>query len=106
MHCSKRGKVQTQMLPPCRSELIQHWKRANYQYRVWCLRLENDPTYEPIDEDRWCFVNEGNNDVISIKWMDCKPAPDEVSKCITLSLIQTKIFTVLILCIYFFHILI
>ena len=34
MYCSKRGKVQTQMLPPCRSALIQHCKLANYQCRV------------------------------------------------------------------------
>ena len=51
MYCSKRGKVLTQMLPPCRSELIQHYKRANYQYRVWRLSLETDPTYEPAEDE-------------------------------------------------------
>ena len=39
------------MLPPCRSELIQHYKRANYQCRVWRLSLENDPTYEPAEDE-------------------------------------------------------
>ena len=36
--------------------------------------------------------------------MDCKPAPDKVNKSITLSLIQTKIFTALILRIFFSYI--
>ena len=86
MHCRKCGKVQTQMLPLSRSALIQHCKRTNYQCRVWRLNSENDSTYKPVDEHGWCFVKEGNNDALLINWMDCKPAPDEVSKCITLSL--------------------
>ena len=35
MHGSKRGKIQTQMLPPRCSALIQHCQRANYECRVW-----------------------------------------------------------------------
>ena len=45
---------------------LQHCKGANYRCRVWRLSLENDPTYKPVDEHGWCFVKEGNNNVISI----------------------------------------
>ena len=47
------------------------------------------------------FTNKGTMMSYQNKWMECKPAPGEVNKCITLSLIQTKIFTVLILWIFF-----
>ena len=43
------------------------------------------------------FTNKGIMMSYQKKWMECKPAPGEVNKSITLSLIQTKISTVLIL---------
>ena len=35
LYCSKGGKVEPEGLPPCKSNLSLHIKRANYQAAVW-----------------------------------------------------------------------
>ena len=41
--CSKRDKISCEDLPPCKSALIEHWKRANYQSIIWRLALVQVP---------------------------------------------------------------
>ena len=72
--CSKRGKFDGEKLPPCRSSLYQHCLRANYQCSVWRLSLEAQPTIPSPQNYGWIIDDDG----INIKWMDCKPAPEEV----------------------------
>ena len=72
-YCSTKGKCDIERLPPCKSSLYQHCLRANYQCRVWRLSLEASSLI-PSAHHGWII----NNDGISIKWMSCKPAPDEV----------------------------
>ena len=74
IYCSKRGKFECESLPPCRSSLYQHCLRADYQCKVWRSALLNDPVIPSPHGHRWLI----NDDGISINWMDCNPAPDEV----------------------------
>ena len=35
LYCAKGGKVEPEALPPCRTLLRLHMKRANYQAAIW-----------------------------------------------------------------------
>ena len=76
IYCEKRGKVALTELPPCQGTLYLHSKRANYQCRVWRLCLEANVETENPNQHGW--IEEGEN--LCINWMDCKPAPELVSK--------------------------
>ena len=40
MYCSKNGKIESEMLPPCQNALKQHMLHANYRSAVWRRALE------------------------------------------------------------------
>ena len=73
--CSKKGNIDCEKLPPCFSSLYQHSLRANYQSRIWKLCTESNPIIPSPNSNGWKLEN-GD---ISIVWMTCKPAPEEVS---------------------------
>lgn len=71
--CSKKGKCDIDKLLPCKSSLV-HCSRTNYQCCVWRLSLEACPNIWSPHKNGWTIDDNG----ISIKWMSCKPAPEEV----------------------------
>ena len=80
IYCSKRGKISCEDLPPCKSALIEHCKRANYQSKIRILALEQVSEMPSLVGYGWEMLpDELNGDSLDIKWMSCKSAPDEVS---------------------------
>ena len=75
MYCSKNGKIESEMLPPCQNALKQHMLRANYQSAVWRRALESNPIYPSIEDHGWKMTTTKR---IEIQWMTCRPAPVEV----------------------------
>ena len=76
---SKRCKISCEDLPPCHSALVEHCKRANYQARIWRLALEAEPEdLSPIGHGWERSGEEDGEQFITIKWMSCGSAPDEV----------------------------
>ena len=75
LFCPKKGDCHYVKLPPRRSSLKQHCLWANYQSKIWrdCIA---DELFVPTPEGHGWTITYGE---ISIKWMDCKPAPEEVS---------------------------
>ena len=79
MYCAKKAELSCEFLPPCLSALNQHILRANYQTKVWRNSLVARPITPSPDSHGW-KINEGS---LTIIWMDCKPAPDEVLELVT-----------------------
>ena len=53
-----------------------HLSRANYQAYIWRQNLvAQQKQFDPINHD-WMHNDEEN--CLTVKWMKCKPAPDEV----------------------------
>ena len=73
-NCTARKKEKVDKLPPCKSSLTQHYSRANYQWHVWGLSLEAFTTITSPQDYGWTIDTNG----ISIKWIFCKPAPEEI----------------------------
>ena len=67
-------------LPPTKDALRKHILRANYQACIWRRCLESRPAVPSPHEHGWLV----EGDVISIDWMDSRPAPEELlvlTKC-------------------------
>ena len=78
LNCAKEGKVDPDDLPPCKSTLGAHVKRANYQAAIWrnaTITLSYIPS--PA-EHGWIIDGED----LSIEWLRSKPAPDEILKLV------------------------
>ena len=71
----KKGDCPCVKVAPCQSSLKEHCLRANYQSKIWrdCIA---DEFFVPPPEGHGSTIADGE---INIKWMDCKPAPEEVS---------------------------
>ena len=67
MFCAKRGKIESNQLPPCRDSL-QHIRRANYKCFVWKQCLEQFPDIPDLEDHGYGYV--------SIIWMNGPPAPE------------------------------
>ena len=81
IYCSKRGKISCEDLPLCKSALVEHCKRVNYQSKIWRLALEQVPEVPSPAGYGWEMLpDELNGDSLDITWMSCKSAPDEVSR--------------------------
>jgi len=63
---SKRGDVDSSMLPPCEDSLIQHTHRANYQAGVWRRALEPMPDVPPANGYGWVSTADG---ALKIDWI-------------------------------------
>ena len=74
IYCQKGGKVTCEALPPCSNVLKQHIRRVNYQARIWRLCFETDVEQGNPAEHGWNIDDNG----LSIAWMTCNPAPEEV----------------------------
>ena len=75
LFCVKKGDCPCVKLPPCQSSLKQHCLRANYQSKIW-RNCTGDKFFVPTPEGHGWAITNGE---IRIKWMDCKPALEEVS---------------------------
>ncbi|MCH2406132.1 MAG: hypothetical protein MK200_08070 [Nitrosopumilus sp.] len=80
MYCSRKAELSCELLPPCFSSLNQHILRANYQTKIWRSSLIPNPAV-PSPEGHGWYLNENNE--LAIKWMDCRPAPDEILELVT-----------------------
>ena len=74
IYCHRNGRISFAMLPPCLNVLKQHIIRVNYQRLIWRKCLDNFMVLNQPWESGW-YINEKKLDV---KWMTCKPVPDEV----------------------------
>ena len=74
IYCHQNGGISFAMLPPCLNVLKQHIIRVNYQTLIWRKCLDNFMVLNQPWESGW-YINEKKLDV---KWMTCKPVPDEV----------------------------
>ena len=72
--CAKGGKVDPSALPPCKTTLILHIKRANYQACVWRRAVVANPNLPPPDQHGW--IIDAND--LTVQWLGSRPAPDEV----------------------------
>ncbi|GFY39603.1 uncharacterized protein TNIN_375451 [Trichonephila inaurata madagascariensis] len=62
-------------LPPCKSELLQQFLRANYTCTIWNnAHLKNPATYQP-ENNGWAF----ENDKYHFKWFEGDQLPSNVS---------------------------
>ena len=76
MHCKSGGKISCDALPLCNDALKLHISRANYQAYIWWQGLvAQQEQLDPINHD-WMHDDEEN--YLIVKWMKCKPAPDDV----------------------------
>ena len=63
-------------LPPCKSELLQQFLRANYICSIWNnAHLKNPTTYEPVNNG-WIL----ENDQYHFKWFEGDQLPNYVSE--------------------------
>ena len=74
IYCSKDGKADGELLPPCQNSLRQHCLRANYQAHVWRQALIPCTNIGPPEHNGW----EMTDGLLAVRWMTCKPAPEEV----------------------------
>ena len=91
LFCAKKGDCHYVKLPLCQSSLKQHCLRATYQSKIWrdCIA---DEFFVPAPEGHGWTITDGE---IGIKWMDCKPAPEEVfvvfyKRIFSISIIRSK----------------
>lgn len=75
LHCAKGGSVEPELLPPCRSSLELHIRRANYQAGIWRRAITALPDNPSPRGQGWEVTDDGS---INIKWLSSKPAPEEV----------------------------
>ena len=71
---TKKKLPDPQKLPPTKDALYLHFARANYQVREWKSALNID--YEQLDPDGKGWTTENN--ILNIKWMNQKPAPESI----------------------------
>ena len=74
LFCVKAGKVDPEALPPCKSSLVLHIKRANYQACIWRRALLQKPLIPSPNDHGWTIDEQG----LSIKWLGSSPAPHEI----------------------------
>ena len=76
MYCKSGGKISCEKIPPCEDVLRLHIRRANYQAYIWRQSLVSQQHEADPQEHGWCLDDEG---CLDIQWMNCRPAPDEVT---------------------------
>ena len=74
VYCQKAGKISCQTLTPCSNVIEQHIKKVNYQTRIWRMCLETIVEPGSPTGKGW-NIDDGR---LSITWMTCNPAPEEV----------------------------
>ena len=66
--------VDLSLLPPCRSSLKMHIRRANYQCLIWCKAEQATPDIPPPDGHGWYQ----ENGKLAYQWTDGDPMPKEL----------------------------
>ena len=74
MYCSSGGKIESELLPPCRDVLKQHVLRVNFISRIWKLATEPKPEIPSPDTHGWKI----KKNKLSIHWMNIQPAQIEI----------------------------
>ena len=59
LHCVKGGSVEPELLPPCRSSLMLHVLRANYQTGIWRRAIIALPDTPSPHGQGWEVTGEG-----------------------------------------------
>ena len=75
IYCSKKGNVDCEQLPPCYSSLYQHTLRVDYQSKIW-KKYDEANSSLPTPESSGSKLENGT---LTINWMTCSSAPEEVS---------------------------
>ena len=76
LYCAKRGKVAPEALPPCRTLLRLHIKRANYQAAIWRRAVIRHPDVPSPHGHGWKVC--GTSKLVEFVWLGTKPVPEEV----------------------------
>ena len=74
LFCAKKGKLDSNQLPPCADCLRKHSLRANYQAAIWKRSLQSCPQVPSPVGSGWC-LEDGK---LTIDWMSGEPAPQAV----------------------------
>ena len=74
LFCAKKGKLDSNQLPPCADCLRKHALRANYQAAIWKRSLQSCPQVPSPVGSGWC-LEDGK---LTIDWMSGEPAPQAV----------------------------
>lgn len=75
---AKNGEIESHLLPPCKDCLSKHAMRANYQACIWRRSLERNPVIPSPVGMGWKMETLADSQVLSIDWMEKKPAPEAV----------------------------
>ena len=79
IYCARRGKIQGEQLPSCLSSLRKHVDRANYQSKIWKLLLQSVIEAPSPTLHGWKQAEDDDDEELRIDWMDCLPAPEDVT---------------------------
>ena len=72
--CSRKGKIESNQLPPCQHSLRKHIDRANYQARICRKSCEEYAVIREPQNHGWKY----DNDQLAIDWMTISPAPESI----------------------------
>ena len=75
-YCAKGGKVDPEALPPCRTSLHLHMKRANYQAAIWRRAVIPHPDVPSPHGYGWKVWS--TLKLVEFVWLGIKPAPEKV----------------------------
>ena len=78
LFCAKNGEIESHLLPPCKDCLSKHAMRANYQACIWRRSLERNAVIPSPVGMGWKMETLADSHVLSIDWMEKKPAPEAV----------------------------
>ena len=76
MYCKSGVKIYCDALPSCNDALKQRISRANYQAYIWWQSLVAQQEQLDLINYGWMYDDEEN--CLTVKWMKCKGAPNEV----------------------------
>ena len=76
MYCASGRKISCDALPTCNDALKLHISRTNHQAYIWQQRLMAQQ--EQLDPINHGWLHNDKENCLTLKWMKCKPAPNEV----------------------------
>ena len=76
MYCASGRKISYDALPTCNDALKLHISRTNHQAYIWQQRLMAQQ--EQLDPINHGWMHNDKENCLTLKWMKCKPAPNEV----------------------------
>ena len=76
LYRTKGGKVDPEVLPPCRASLRLHMKLFNYQAAIWRKAVIPHPDIPSPHGHGWKVSS--TSKLVEFVWLETKPAPDEV----------------------------